>query len=140
MNKLISSSFIFIILLGIILSFFNPNMNLNYSDYNIDENSIYTSPSGYTWPIPGFYKISSYFGNRNSPTPYSSSFHRGIDIPASENTYFLASISAKVIYTGFRGSGRLYNYFRKKRCSNYVLSYFSKFLSQCSEILLNKVK
>jgi len=59
MNKLISSSFILIIILGIILSLFNPNMN--YSDYGIDENTIYTSSNGYTWPIPNFYKISSFF-------------------------------------------------------------------------------
>ena len=111
MNKLISSSFILIIILGIILSLFNSN--INYSDYGIDENTIYTSSNGYTWPIPNFYKISSFFGTRNSPTSNAYSFHRGIDIPAVENTYFLASISANVIYAGFKGSGRLYNYFRK---------------------------
>lgn len=105
MHKLISSSFIFIIVLGIVLSLFSLNSILNYSDYGINENTIYTSSNGYTWPIPNFYKISSYFGSRPSPTSYSSSFHRGIDIPALENTYFLASISANVIYTGFRGSG-----------------------------------
>lgn len=105
MYKLISYSFIFIIVLGIISSLFSSNSMLDYSKYGINENTIYTSSNGYTWPIPGFYKISSYFGNRHSPTSYSSSFHRGIDIPASENTYFLASISANVIYTGFRGSG-----------------------------------
>ena len=114
MNKLISSSFLFIIILGIILSLFSLSPMFNYSDYGIDENTIYTSSFGYTWPIPGFYKISSPFGNRPSPTSHSSSFHRGIDIPAKENTYFLASVSAKVIYTGFRGSGRLYYNFRKR--------------------------
>lgn len=123
MNKLISSSFILIIILGIILSLFNSN--LNYSDYGIDENTIYTSSNGYTWPIPSFYKISSFFGNRNSPISHTSSFHRGIDIPASENTYFLASISANVIYTGFKGSGRLYNYFRKRWYPSYVLPCFT---------------
>lgn len=113
MNKLISSSFLFIILLGIILSILGANSSLNYSDYGIDENSIYTSTNGYTWPIPNLYKISSYFGYRNSPTAQASSFHKGIDIPATEGTYFLASIPANVSYIGFRGSGRLHNYSRK---------------------------
>ncbi len=44
------------------------------------------------------------FGYRNLAVS-SSNFHRGIDIPAGENTYFLASISANVTYVGFRGSG-----------------------------------
>ncbi len=113
MNKLISYSFLFIIILSIILSILGANSPLNYSDYGIDGNSIYTSVNGYTWPVPGFYKISSYFGYRNSPTAQASSFHRGIDIPAKENTYFLSTISAKVNYIGFMGSARLYNYSRK---------------------------
>jgi len=76
-----------------------------------------------------FTKFLLFFGNRNSPTSNAYSFHRGIDIPAVENTYFLASISANVIYAGFKGSGRLYNYFRKGQYSNHVLSCFTQLLS-----------
>ncbi len=121
MNKLISVSFILIIILGIIISCFS----LDYSSYGIDENTIYTSKSGFTWPIPNFYKISSRFGYRNSVSVSPTSFHRGIDIPATEGTYFLATISSNVTYTGFRGSGRLYNYIREWKYSNILLSCFA---------------
>ena len=77
----------------------------DYSSYNINEEDIYISESGFAWPIPNFYRISSYFGRRNSPTSFASSYHSGLDIPAPENTYFLASISGTVIHTGFNGSG-----------------------------------
>ena len=77
----------------------------DYSSYNINEEDIYISESGFAWPIPNFYRISSYFGHRNSPTSFASSYHSGLDIPAPENTYFLASISGTVIHTGFNGSG-----------------------------------
>ena len=77
----------------------------DYSSYNINEEDIYISESGFAWPIPNFYHISSYFGHRNSPTSFASSYHSGLDIPAPENTYFLASISGTVIHTGFNGSG-----------------------------------
>lgn len=108
MNNLITYSFLFILVFAVILACFSSPTSTNYSDFGIDENTIYTGPYGFTWPIPGFYKISSYFGSRTSPTAYASSFHKGIDIPASEGTYFLSSISANVIYTGFNGSGRIY--------------------------------
>lgn len=105
MNNLITYSFIFILIFSIILSCISSQFIPNYSDYGIDENTIYTSSFGLTWPIPGFYKISSYFGPRNSPTSYASSYHYGLDIPATENTYFLASISGTIAFTGFNGSG-----------------------------------
>lgn len=93
MNNLFSYSFFIIVFLGIILSCVSFPVTLDYSNYGIEEDSIYTSEYGFTWPIPNFYKISSYFGPRVSPTAYASSYHHGIDIPASEGTYFLASIS-----------------------------------------------
>lgn len=78
---------------------------LDYSNYNINDGEIYISENGYAWPLPGFTKISSRFGARTSPTAYASSFHYGLDIPATEGTYFLASISGTVVFTGFKGSG-----------------------------------
>lgn len=105
MNNLFTYSFLFMIIFSVILSCLSFPIALDYSNYGIDESSIYTSEYGFTWPIPNFYKISSSFGYRNSPTSYASSYHSGIDIPASENTYFLASISGTISYTGFNGSG-----------------------------------
>lgn len=105
MNNSITYSFLFIIILGIILSCVSFSSTLDYHNYNIDSESIYTSESGFTWPIPDFYTISSYYGPRTSPTNYASSYHYGIDIPASENTHFLASISGTITLADFAGSG-----------------------------------
>lgn len=103
MNNLFS--YIFILMILLIIFFSCISLNFNYSDFGINEEEIYISNAGFAWPIPGFYKISSYFGQRNSPTSFASSYHAGLDIPASENTYFLASISGTVTFTGFNGSG-----------------------------------
>lgn len=104
MNNLFSYSFIFMIIIVIIVSCMSA-YQLDYSNFNINEKDIYISDVGFAWPIPGFTKISSYFGTRNSPTAYASSFHYGLDIPAVEGTYFLSSISGIVVYAGFKGSG-----------------------------------
>lgn len=57
------------------------------------------------WPLPGHSYISSYFGRRNSPTAYASSFHRGIDIPADAGTCIYAVSSGTVTMAKFNGSG-----------------------------------
>ena len=69
----------------------------------LDEN-FYFSNSNFFWPIPGYHKISSYFGKRTSPATGASSFHSGIDIPASEGTNIFAVLSGKVIHAGFYGA------------------------------------
>ena len=104
MKNLFSYSFIFIIIFVILISCMS-SYTLDYSNFNINEKDIYISTYGYAWPIPGFKNISSYYGPRNSPTAYASSFHYGLDLPAKEGTYFLATISGTVVYTGFGGSG-----------------------------------
>ena len=57
------------------------------------------------WPLPGYTRISSPFGYRNSPTAGATSFHGGIDLPAPAGTYIVSAISGKVTRTGFMGSG-----------------------------------
>ena len=59
------------------------------------------------WPLPGYTRISSPFGNRGAPTAGATSFHGGIDIPAPAGTNIASAISGKVTRTGFMGSGRL---------------------------------
>ena len=63
------------------------------------------SGSIFYWPVPGYTRISSYFGNRNAPTAGASSFHQGIDIPAPAGTSLVAVFSGIVTYIGFNGSG-----------------------------------
>ena len=105
MNNLFTYSFLIIIAFSIIITIFFGSTLTDYSTYNINEEDIYISDSGFAWPIPNFYHISSYFGHRTSPTSFASSYHSGLDIPAPESTYFLASISGTVTNASFKGSG-----------------------------------
>lgn len=60
---------------------------------------------GFYWPLPHNHKISSYFGKRISPTTGASSYHQGIDIPATNGTYIISIMDCEVVATGFKGSG-----------------------------------
>ena len=53
----------------------------------------------------GTTRISSYFGKRKSPTAFASSYHKGIDIPATPGTNIFAAMSGIVVTAGFSGSG-----------------------------------
>ena len=91
----------FIILTLLICFFFIPTI---YSSNN--ENYTFTLSSfGYVWPTPGYNSINSYFGKRYFPTAGASSFHKGIDIGAPENSKILAVASGTITYTGFFGGG-----------------------------------
>lgn len=57
------------------------------------------------WPIPGYNRISSYFGKRVSPTSGASSSHSGIDIPAPPGTKFIAVNDGKITFRDFLGAG-----------------------------------
>ncbi len=98
MKNLFLYSFIFILIIHIIISIFSLG-------FNIDAENIYINDKGYTWPVYNKYYISSYFGYRDLQIPGSSPFHSGIDIPAEEGTFLLAITSGKITYTGFSGSG-----------------------------------
>lgn len=104
MKNLFSYSFIFMIIITIIVSILGVSFT-NYEDFGINPEDIFVSQAGYTWPIPNVYYISSYFGYRDLKLAGSTSYHSGIDIPSPEGTYFLAAISGKITYTGFSGSG-----------------------------------
>ena len=70
------------------------------------------SNTEFCWPIPGYTRISSNFGKRNSPTSSASSFHLGIDIPAPQGTNLVSPCNATVIFTGFKRFRWLHNYFK----------------------------
>lgn len=59
----------------------------------------------YAWPLPGYTRVSSYYGKRKSPTTGASSYHKGIDIPAPEGTAFIATTNGTITYLGFLGAG-----------------------------------
>ena len=76
------------------------------SDSNISNNFIFIDPSSkYAWPIPGYTRISSYFGKREAPTSGAATYHTGIDIPAPEGTCLYAICDGEITFTGFLGGG-----------------------------------
>lgn len=105
MKNSFAYSFIFIIVITIIVAILGSGVKLDYSDFGINPDDILISQNGFTWPLPNKYYISSYFGYRNLNLYGASNYHSGIDIPAIEGTYFLATMPGIVTYTGFSGSG-----------------------------------
>ncbi len=53
-----------------------------------------------TWPVPLYSEISSPFGDRVHPITGERSFHKGIDIPAPQNTEIVSSDDGIVIFSG----------------------------------------
>ena len=102
-TKLISKTFLFIILFTILICIFfiptsiNVNSNLQIVDYVEDGNLI--------WPIPGHYRINSYYGKRVAPTTGASTYHKGIDIGASEGNELVAVTNGTITFASFLGGG-----------------------------------
>ena len=96
MPKFINLFFISIITLVFLSNFIILNSNENSSSITNPEFSDFTfhysSNSIFSWPLFGYYHISSKFGYRNSPTLGASNFHTGIDIPASSRYKYLRNM------------------------------------------------
>lgn len=107
MSKIINYLFVFIyIFIFIICIFFVPifysTNPLCKDDYS---HEILLSGDGLFWPIPGYTYISSYFGKRTSPTSGASTYHSGIDIPASENSKIYAVDNGYISFASWGAGG-----------------------------------
>lgn len=81
------------------------------------------SSYGFVWPIPGYSRISSYFGKRNSPTNGASSYHSGIDVPALEDSNLYAIVDGKIIFAGWGAGGGYTITLQSTNYSNITISY-----------------
>ena len=57
----------------------------------------------FTWPAPGYKRITSQYGNRRHPILKTNRFHSGVDIGAPMSSAIVAADSGKVIETAWRG-------------------------------------
>ena len=118
--KIFKLVLIFIIFLVLFISiFFIPNIEGNYISTDSSE-IISFNPNGFVWPLPGYTRISSYFGKRKSPTSGASSSHSGIDIPAPQGTKFIAVADGEITFRQFLGAG---GYTITLSFSNFRVSY-----------------
>ena len=67
-----------------------------------------TMTGGFTWPVPGSGRISSGFGDRESPTEGASSNHKGIDIAAPSGSNVIASAAGTVVIATYSASAGNY--------------------------------
>ncbi|WP_227766362.1 M23 family metallopeptidase [Zhaonella formicivorans] len=71
-------------------------------DEGIDTEGDFSPVEGnFTWPLPGYYRVSSKFGPRIHPVTGKNSFHRGIDLPAPRGTKIVAAKDGIVVGTSY---------------------------------------
>lgn len=84
-----------------------------YADYTIKDDSIplpeissdvLIGSNGFAWPVPGYNRITSYFGYRASSAVVSA-YHSGIDIGAPTGSYLVAISDGTIVNASWTGSG-----------------------------------
>lgn len=76
------------------------------------------SSSGFIWPAPSSYTITSEYGERESPIEGASTYHQGLDIGASYGSNILAAASGTVMTATYSTSA-----------GNYIIIYHGNGLS-----------
>lgn len=107
LHSTIFSKIVIIVIAFIIMIcfLFIPAITIKNTNSSDDGFSFILSDNQYIWPIPGFTSITSPFGKRYSPTTGASSYHKGIDIGATQGSSLFAITSGKITFTGFLGGG-----------------------------------
>lgn len=78
---------------------------LSAGNYKIVSSAKLYGENDFMWPTPGTTGISSYFGKRKTPVKGASTFHKGVDILATQGTTVYAISSGKVVIAGYTSSG-----------------------------------
>ena len=122
-NKILNCIIIFILFFTLFICiFFVPTFGNSNTTNSISSEIIDFNPDGFVWPLPGYTRISSYFGKRKSPTTGASSSHSGIDIPAPQGTNFIAVSDGEITFRQFLGAGRLYYHSFFFKLQSFLLS------------------
>ena len=101
----------------------NDGVEIKDNKYISDENYI-----GYirdrVWPVKNKNtRITSNYGPRINPVTKRQSFHSGIDIGVRQGDNLYAVSSGIIIFSGFKGAYRIYNYFKIWRIWVYVYTF-----------------
>lgn len=80
----------------------------NNSGNSNNEVTVDNTADGFRWPLNVSGRITSYFGNRESPTAGASSNHKGIDIAVPTGTDIVASAAGTVVTATYSASAGNY--------------------------------
>ena len=69
-----------------------------------ENNVVIDTGSGYHWPLPGHYRLTSAFGYRIHPITGKAHSHTGIDIPAPGGTEIEACMGGQVVTSAYHSS------------------------------------
>lgn len=70
-----------------------------------NSNKEYKGSGRFTWPFPGYSRVSSEYGYRVHPISGQSKFHSGIDLAGPSGSPIVAAESGTVISAGWNGGG-----------------------------------